>query len=462
MKILLLTTPSAPQTISFTSMALVEPLALEYVGACVQKNHDVNLVDLRLEQEKTLNNVLEAYQPDIVACSAYTTDVFPVRKLFSEVKKHLPGVLTVTGGIHATMIPSDFMEKNVDVIVVGEGVTSFKKVCECFEKKMNFDGIEDIYFRKNRKDDEMIFTGKKHIPSLDNLPFPARDLTTSYRKSYQSPQVFGPESMASVRGSYGCVYNCKFCSIRTLTNRRLYKRSIDNILEELKSIEEPNILWVDDEFFLDPDRVILMAREIEKAGIKKKHLLYGRADHMVNRPDCVEAWAKIGLLYVMVGLEFHNDKYLKEIDKGYSEPVNKEAVRIMHANHVKVRGGFIVHPGFEKEDFKQLAEYVRNLDIDFPNFFVLTPLPGTKFYEDEFDRIITNNYNLFDCYHTVLPTKLPMKKFYKEYINLFSSALSFKNRMKMLKQMTPKVRWKIIKNAIKMIRQIKNAHRHYS
>ena len=46
---------------------------------------------------------------------------------------------------------------------------------------------------------------------------------------------------------------------------------------------------------------------------------------------------------------------------------------------------------------------------------MLTPLPGTDFYEEIKDRLLTNDYDFFDFIHTLLPTDLPLDKFYVEY-----------------------------------------------
>ncbi|NOZ20328.1 MAG: hypothetical protein GXP25_04480, partial [Planctomycetes bacterium] len=52
-------------------------------------------------------------------------------------------------------------------------------------------------------------------------------------------------------------------------------------------------------------------------------------------------------------------------------------------------------------------------------FTVLTPLPGTPLFEQEAERLVTRDYRLFDCLHSVLPTKLPREEFYRQFTRLY-------------------------------------------
>ena len=55
---------------------------------------------------------------------------------------------------------------------------------------------------------------------------------------------------------------------------------------------------------------------------------------------------------------------------------------------------------------------------------MLTPLPGTDFYEEIKDRLLTNDYDFFDFIHTLLPTDLPLDDFYEECYQLSTKSAS--------------------------------------
>lgn len=99
-------------------------------------------------------------------------------------------------------------------------------------------------------------------------------------------------------------------------------------------------------------------------------------------------------------------------------------VRILHDLDIELYGSFIVRPEFNREDFAHFRQYCRRLGLSFPTFAVLTPLPGTDFYEEVKDRMITHDYDFFDFIHTLLPTSLPLDQFYEEYYRLSTKSAS--------------------------------------
>ena len=57
-----------------------------------------------------------------------------------------------------------------------------------------------------------------------------------------------------------------------------------------------------------------------------------------------------------------------------------------------------------------------------PVFCILTPLPGTDLYEETSHLLTTDDYERFDLSHAVLPTRLPLDRFYASYLNLYRRA----------------------------------------
>ena len=130
MKILLIQ-PAAKASLTISSedvRCMHEPLALEYIASGVVKNHQVRILDMRIE--KDLQSVLRDFRPDVVGITAYTVHVNTAKRLFHEIKAWNPDVFTVIGGHHATVSPEDFLTPSVDVIVTGEGIFVFQKLIE--------------------------------------------------------------------------------------------------------------------------------------------------------------------------------------------------------------------------------------------------------------------------------------------------------------------------------------------
>ncbi|MFC1563533.1 B12-binding domain-containing radical SAM protein [candidate division KSB1 bacterium] len=420
MKILLIEPAKAPATMAGEDVHIFEPLALEYIAAGVKNDHDVKILDMRLD--KNLKGTLENFEPDIVGITAFTVHVNPVRNLFGEIKRLNPGILTVVGGHHATVVPEDFKSPYIDVIVMGEGIFAFKEIAARFEKNnQSFSDIQGIAYKNG---EELVKNNSPVTIDLDSCPFPARSLTAEYRKEYYCEWM---KPLASIRTSKGCPFRCSFCALWKLTGGKYFKRSPESIVEELGSIDEPFVFFADDESLVDAERMKKLAGLIREAGIKKQYFLYGRSDTIAKNPGLIEAWRAVGLERVFIGLEFFKDSDLEYIKKGSNISDNDRAVKILFDNGVDVYASFIIRPEFDKKDFASLRKYIRNLDLNFASFAILTPLPGTDFYYEVKDRMITDNYNYFDFIHTLLPTKLPMREFYDEYTLMLKKSIPLKN-----------------------------------
>jgi radical SAM superfamily enzyme YgiQ (UPF0313 family) len=458
MKILLVCPPTNEGVIGVEKFLLFEPLALEYIGAAVKDAHQVKLLDLRIAGIEEYKKTVETFQPDIIGTGGFTVDVHNIKRIMKIAKQVSPGIVTVVGGHHATMVPRDFFEEEIDIIVSGEGTGPFRKICDQVSVSGGLENIENIYFRKNG---QMVFTFPKEHPPLDSLPAPARELTAEFRHNYKFTLLSGVTAIALIRGSLGCWFSCKFCAVRRLTGQKLLNHSVQRVVEELASIREPYVFWVDDEIFLEHERALTLAKEIKQAGIRKQHLISCRADTVCKHPELLKAWADIGLHSVFIGFESHSDEGLKKMRKGSTIESNREAVRICHQYNIKVRGNFIVRPDFSKKDFKECVNFVKKMDVDVLGFSIMTPLPGTELYDECEDILTTHDYNLYDLAHAVTPTRLPLKEFHRQHGLLYDRTLTLRKKISLLRQMTPEVRKFIMASRKEVERTLRNAYLDY-
>ena len=426
MKILLVQPPKPEKAVGGDDFSIFEPLALEYLAAGIAGNHDVRILDMRLDPD--LDSLLHKYQPDAVGITSYTVHVNTVKRLFQQIKIFNTDIFTIVGGHHATVMPEDFYTPYIDVIIVGEGVFLLREIISRLEKKMAISGIPEAVSRENGT---IILRHRDQDLDLDSFPFPRRDLTADYRKLY-SCQWMKP--LASIRTSKGCLFKCNFCALWKLTGGRYLTRKPEYIVEELGTIEEKCVFFADDESLLDTKRMRALADLIRRTGIRKRYFLYGRSDTIAKHPKLIEQWKKIGLERVFVGLEFIGDADLKWIRKGSTAENNRRAVKVLKSLDIDIFPTFIVRPEFVRKDFEDLRKYCLELDLSFIGFRVLTPLPGTDLYHEVKEKLITSNYDYFDFHHTLLPTALPIKTFYKELTTLYKRSRSLKNRIKLIRK----------------------------
>jgi radical SAM superfamily enzyme YgiQ (UPF0313 family) len=120
MKVLLIYPHSHEDLIGYGDLgAVAEPLALEYLAAAARLDgHEVSILDLRLHRAN-LDAALKEYQPDVVGVTGYSMHVLRNIETCAQVRALLPKCYTIVGGHHATLMPEDFFDENIDYIIVG-------------------------------------------------------------------------------------------------------------------------------------------------------------------------------------------------------------------------------------------------------------------------------------------------------------------------------------------------------
>ena len=416
MKVLLVYPDTSKESVIPRKLINIEPLGLEYLAGAIPE-HEVEIFDMKMEN--SWERKIEEFQPDVVGITGTVIHTHRMLEVLKKVKEFNRYTLTVVGGTHATLMPEDFNKPSVDVIIPGHRVLSFKKLLLNFEKGRPFEEVEGLALTNG---DKLHFTPIKNpVTDLDHLPLPRRDLTEKYRKRYFH-LVWRPTAL--IVTSAGCPYHCNFCPCPVLTRRRFLKRSPELVLEELSRIKEEYIYAGDDNFFYDYQHALRIYQLIKDAGIKKQYYVLGRVDEINRHPDIVEKWAEIGLKKVFLGLESFKDEELKSLNKRCTVEKNNQAIEILHKNKVDPLGAFIIQPYYKKKDFEAILKYMDEMKIFYHEFTILTPLPGTEFYDEVKGKLMFSDNRLFDLAHSLLPTELPSKEFYRLYSRLYRKAFS--------------------------------------
>ncbi|MBI2864862.1 MAG: cobalamin B12-binding domain-containing protein [Chloroflexi bacterium] len=413
MKILLIQPDSSQKMVGFSKLILPEPLALEIMAACLPE-HETKILDLRVDP--TLDETVKSFGPDLVGITGYTTYAPRMLDICRRVKAMNPHIRTVLGGYHASLCPEDFDEECVDVIVVGEGEVTFRELVTALQDGKDLSAVQGIIYRQNGR--RVATPWRPLITNLNALPLPARTLTDHYRPAYHFHFWEGTYLVETARG---CPYRCTFCAVWKFHQGKCRVRTPERVVREIESCDTEIICIVDDNFLQSLHRAEKIGDLIAEHGIKKKYWMQARADSIVRRPDLIAKWAKLGLRTILIGFEKFREEELASVNKSGSIKANEKAMEIMREYDVDMWGAFIVDPAWTRSDFDAAIDYVRSMKITFPQFTVLTPLPGTDFFREKLDQLITRNYEIFDFLHTVLPTKLPIDEFYANMARLYSS-----------------------------------------
>src|SRR5262249_61070637 len=153
---------------------------------------------------------------------------------------------------------------------------------------------------------------------------------------------------------------------------------------------------------------------IARKGICKKFYLETRGVVLRRNKEAFQFWKKIGLTYIFLGIEALDEDGLRKFRKRIPLGRNFEALDFARSLGIPAAINIIADPDWDEDRFR----VVRDWCMDVPegvNISINTPYPGTETWLTEQRRLQTRDYRLFDIQHAVLPTKLPLDEFYREF-----------------------------------------------
>ena len=406
-------------------ITLVEPLGLEMVaGALEQAGHSCLIVDMRLDGVEPGLKKCRRFDPDMVGIQCnFTTERYRVLMLAQRVKLDFPRAFLVIGGHDASRDWQWFEQTPADGIAIGDGEGVILELVKRLEQNGKPDGTPGLMVPSP--------TGL-HLEAppqvrgeLDELPMPARHLIKDYAAHYYF-NFYKP--LALVETTRGCPYRCNFCSVWKFHDKGFREKSVDRVVEELKAIKAQHVFFTDDIFWLNGDRAREMAHKIKAANIRKSFKFQTRSDIICRNPDLLELWKECGRLSIFIGLEKIDDAGLKSVNKKNSVETNNRAIKLLQEAGVGYTPNFIVDPEWDHDDFQHMKDWVSETGAYNSGFAVLTPLPGTDLWADVEQKLNTRDWELFDLVHTVMPTRLSMEEFYREYAGLWRHTLDVRYR----------------------------------
>jgi hopanoid C-3 methylase len=400
----------------------LEPLGLEVLAACIP-DHEVEIIDLRVDTIRELDQRLSFFSPQVVGVSVNNTiNVIESWSLLSHIREKHPKAVIAVGGHHPTMIPQDFHLPTVDFIFLGWAEKSFPAFLDCLDNGHDFSKIQGLAILENGKH---VFRSENPFNlKASEIPFPRRDLVKKYLKSYRS-DTFNPTGM--VNTTRGCSNRCSFCSVWQSSGGQVIVRPAEDVFYEIASLPDriTHVFFADDNSFLSPENQQKLGEMLRDHGIKKKYSGYCRSDTIIRHPEVMALWKKVGLDNLCVGFEGTDDSTLVALNKKNEIRKNEEAAKILNKLGIPFRPHFLIDPTFEQADFDRIRNYVHRIRLDSPIFPILTPIPGTESFKEIREQIILD-YNHFDYAHAVIATKLPLREFYKSWLNLYLSCYSIK------------------------------------
>ena len=341
-----------------------KPLSLLVLAGLTPPEWDVSIVDENLG----VPDYASMPRPDLVGITAFTSQAYRAY----EVAAHFRGlgVPVVMGGIHATMCRDEASE-HVDSIVTGEAERVWAQVLEDVRhgtlKPLYEGGLADI---------------------ADVRPARHDLLTEGY--------AFG-----AIQTTRGCPLNCSFCSVTTFNGAHYRQRPIADVVQEFQGISEKHVLVVDDNLIGTRQDHIARAKDLFRAMVQADLRKQWVAQVTINFADDEELLtlaAEAGCRGVFIGFESPTAAGLRELGKKLNLMGDRDcriSVRRIQRHNILVVGSFIIGLDVDEPGIgRQIAEAATHYGVDNVNVLFMTPLPGTRLWDQmkAEDRIALNSY----------------------------------------------------------------------
>jgi len=357
-------------------------------------------------------NELESDKFDIIGFSSYTDCFNEVEELAKSAKEINPKIFTIVGSYHISALPHT-LPPSVDCGVIGEGEETFKELLEVMagEKSRpfptdNLKKINGLIFRE--KGNLVITPNRDPIEPLDKIPPPDRNIINL------SPSSLIKESIASSRG---CPYNCKFCAGNVLWGCVKYRYFGANyIISEIESIlnSSPKITHIpilDSLFITNKARLYEIVKAIENRRINKKVMFSVslRPDN-INHEIC-KILDKMNVRLINMGIESASLKILNIMNKQSNPRINQSALDMIYKYNISSNCTFILGtPGETLEDIYKTFDFILTNKTKISNIgiSVLTPFPGTYYWEMAKEKGLVNDYMDFGKLSEIAAPNMPL------------------------------------------------------
>jgi anaerobic magnesium-protoporphyrin IX monomethyl ester cyclase len=360
------------------------PISLAFIGAVLEKEgHNVEIIDCAVQpitRKKTLAYIeKEAF--NFVIWSTGTPTIDDDLFFATEIKAIQPDSITVVFGTHVSALTEKCLSstKGLDVIIRNEPEETIEFLVRNLSQKNNIQNIDGISY-KDKAGNIIHNPARKFVSNLDEFPFPAWHLIDL--DMYRLP--LSGNRFVIVAPIRGCPYLCNFCTSQTYYGRKLRKRSISVVLNEIEyCIRKFQIneffIWADT-FTADKKYVLEFCKQLKERSLNINWTCNSRIDtvdlNMLNQ------MAEAGCWMISYGFESGNQAILDSINKNILIDQFETAVNYTCQAGIKISGHFILGlPGETENTIQETLKLALKLDIDIAQFYSAVPFPGSKLYQ---------------------------------------------------------------------------------
>ena len=330
---------------------------------------------------------------DVVGFSTTTSTVAQAYRYADQLRAQ--GTPVVIGGSHVTFMPDEAL-RHCDYVARGEG--GERLMVELIESLRGERDLRTIRGLSYVHDGTAVHNpARDPVPDLDALPFPDLTLIQGHERMVQTP----------IMTSWGCPFDCRFCSVTAMFGKKYRFRSPENVIAEMKQKRPRRIFFYDDNMAANKRRLKKLLQMMIDEKLDVSWSAQVRVD-VARDEELLELMHRSGCWNVFLGLESVNQSTLDGYAKSQSVEDIVRGVRTLHEYGISSHGMFVLGADSDGPDcVRDTVGFALKNRIDTVMLNILTPLPGTPLF-DELDaegRIFDKRWELYDALHVVYKPK---------------------------------------------------------
>jgi radical SAM superfamily enzyme YgiQ (UPF0313 family) len=403
-----------------TIFSIVDPVRVEPLELCYLKTVLNNMsIESYIVDDMFGFVHPEGLNPDIIVLTGYNTAENAIINKSKIYKSKFPNVKIIVGGVHIQENAEYFRVNTIDYIFHSGSLNTFKLLIENIISNNGIPlshGVDTFHGRVwHIGDKESVYENERIKPDRD-----------FFNKAKSKFKYLDKRNVALIKGSIGCPYNCSFCYCKLLNNKHYIKADYEAMIEEMESIDADYYWIVDDVLLSSRNDALKFIDIVEKKKSDFKIIGYLRADFICRERDLLKRLRNAGLREVIVGFEATVNDELKAYEKTTNATDYPLAISLLKENNIDLTALFMVQPDYSVRDFKILNKFIKDNKLDCYTISIMTPIKGTKLFEEMKDLLIDKRAERYDFLHLVLKPKLPKLIFYTLFYSLHLRLLKSK------------------------------------
>ena len=312
------------------------------------------------------------------------------------------GKTVILGGYMASLMADEAINY-CDCVVIGDAELVWAKALKDFERG----NLKKFY--------------KEELTTL-STPIPKFDLIVNKKLGDFLP----------VQAGRGCPNSCSFCSVYCLYKNKYLKRPLKEVIRDIKQVKDlgfKKFLLLDDNIISDQDYLNNLCKEIKKLDMK---WLSQCSIQVGQDKNLLKLLYESGCIALSFGIESISYDSLKFMDKAWAKPWDySRLIKNIQDAGIDVSTEMVIGAdGDTLQSINDTAKFIEDNKIVVPRFYILTPIPGTKYYyemKNENRIYIEDIYSYNGSQAVHIPKNMTPDELTEAYWKLYNKVFSYKS-----------------------------------